>query len=185
MTLGIAHMEGDKAILDCVRERKPPFSPDDVAKEFADVIKSYGIASARSDRYAGLWPRERFAVHGVDVQSATLTTSDMYLALLPILNSGRAELLDHSRLIQQLCALERRTGRGKDVIDHPPGQHDDVITAAAGCIVAASQRQAQAVPLVPPIIIGKSNPSTPGLSATEAFYEWSNGVGGGTYWGPI
>jgi hypothetical protein len=185
MTLGICHSEGDRTILDCVRERKPPFSPDDVAKEFADVIKSYGISTARSDRYAGLWPRERFAVHGVDVQSATLTTSDMYLALLPILNSGRADLLDHPRLINQLCALERRTGRGKDVIDHPPGQHDDVITAAAGCIVAASQRQAQAVPIVPPIIIGKSNPSTPGLSATEAFYEWSNGVGGGTYWGPI
>jgi hypothetical protein len=158
MTLGICHMEGDvsssRAVLDLVRERKPPFSPDDVAKEFSTIIKSYGIASARSDRYAGLWPRERFAVHGVDVQSATLTTSDMYLALLPILNSGRCDLLDHPRLISQLTALERRTGRGKDVIDHPPGQHDDIITAAAGAIVAASQRQAQQVPIVSPIYVG-------------------------------
>jgi hypothetical protein len=43
MTLAIAHMEGDRAILDCVRERKPYFSTDDAAKEFADTIKSYGI----------------------------------------------------------------------------------------------------------------------------------------------
>jgi hypothetical protein len=45
MTLAIAHMKGERVVLDLVRERKPPFSPDDVAKEFADTIKSYGIAS--------------------------------------------------------------------------------------------------------------------------------------------
>jgi hypothetical protein len=28
MTMAIAHMEGDRAILDCVREIKPPLSPD-------------------------------------------------------------------------------------------------------------------------------------------------------------
>jgi hypothetical protein len=201
MTLGISHMEGERVILDCIRERKPPFSPDDVAKEFAGVIKSYGIASARSDRYAGLWPRERFAVHGVDVQSATLTTSDLYLALLPILNSGRADLLDHPRLINQLCALERRTGRGKDVIDHPPGQHDDIITAVAGCIVAASQRQAQAMTFVPPIVVGtpRNIPGSPvgqhvdepspydgqqKQNATTLYYEWIAN-GGGNRWGSI
>jgi hypothetical protein len=55
-------------------ERRLPFSPDDVAKEFADAIKSYGIASAHSHCYGGMWPREWMAVHGVDVMNAILTT---------------------------------------------------------------------------------------------------------------
>jgi hypothetical protein len=56
MTLAISHMEGDRAILDLVVERGPPFSPDDVTKEFAATIRSCGIASVRGDRYSGLWP---------------------------------------------------------------------------------------------------------------------------------
>jgi hypothetical protein len=147
MTLAISHMEGDHAILDLVRERKPPFSPDDVAKEFADTIKLYGIASVKGDRYGGMWPRERLAVHGIDYHVATPPKSDIYLTLLPILNSGRVELLDHPRLTSQLCALERRTARGgRDSIDHSPGAHDDIINAAAGAIVMAAQRTAQQVP---------------------------------------
>jgi hypothetical protein len=57
---------------------------------------------------------------------------------LPLLNSGRVELLDHPRLIAQLCQLERRTARsGKDSIDHPRGAHDDCANAVAGTIVKA------------------------------------------------
>jgi hypothetical protein len=56
------------------------------------------------------------------------------------LNSRRCDLLDHPRLITQLCALERRTGRGtgRDTIDHPPGGHDDIANAAAGVLRLAS-----------------------------------------------
>jgi len=38
MTLGIAHAERQRAVLDCVVERRPPFSPDAVAKEFAATL---------------------------------------------------------------------------------------------------------------------------------------------------
>lgn len=48
MTLGIAHRAKDVAVLDCVRERHPPFNPDEVTREFADVIKSYGVGARRS-----------------------------------------------------------------------------------------------------------------------------------------
>ncbi len=154
MTMAIAHMEGDRAILDAVREIKPPLSPDSVTKEFSDLIKSYGIATCRGDNYAGLWPRERFAICGVDYQRSTSVRSDIYLTLLPMLNSRRIELLDHTRLTGQLCALERFTGRsGKDSINHAPGAHDDVINAAAGALVMAAQRKAQELPIVSPIIV--------------------------------
>jgi hypothetical protein len=186
MTLAISHMEADRAILDLVRERRPPFSPDDVAKEFSDTIKSYGIASCRGDRYGGLWPRERFSAHGVDYQTAPQAKSDIYINLLPLLNSGRVDLLDLPRLIAQLCSLERRTARGgRDSIDHSPGAHDDVVNAAAGAIVYAAQRKAQEVPIVAPIIIGHP-PIIPGgtVSTEAAWREWAYGPSNANFWGP-
>jgi hypothetical protein len=138
MTLAIAHKEGERVILDCVRERRPPFSPDDVVIEFAAMLKHYHVHTVRGDRYAGEWPRERFRVHGIQYEPSEKAKSDLYLALLPALNSGRAELLDIPRLTSQLSSLERRTARsGKDSIDHAPGSHDDVANAAAGALVAA------------------------------------------------
>jgi hypothetical protein len=137
MTLAIAHCEGERAILDCLRERRPPFSPDEVVVEFCATLRSYGISSVRGDRYAGEWPRERFRVHGVGYEPAEQTKSDLYRDLLPILNSGRLALLDNPRLITQICGLERRTARsGKDSIDHAPNAHDDVANAAAGAIMS-------------------------------------------------
>ena len=65
---------------------------------------------------------------------------ELYAALLPALNSGRVELLDHPRLVAQLCGLERRTAwGGRDSIDHGPGGHDDVANAVAGALVEAGQ----------------------------------------------
>jgi hypothetical protein len=62
--------------------------------------------------------------------------SDLYRELLPLLNSGRVELLEHERLVAQLCGLERRTARsGRDSIDHAPGAHDDIANAVAGVLV--------------------------------------------------
>lgn len=63
--------------------------------------------------------------------------SELYAALLPVLTSGRVELLDHRGLATQLVSLERRTARGgRDTIDHAPGGHDDVANAVAGAVVA-------------------------------------------------
>ena len=57
-----------------------------------------------------------------------------------MLNSGRVELLDIPRLATQLVSLERRAARGgRYSIDHPPGAHDDLITAATGALLAASR----------------------------------------------
>jgi hypothetical protein len=54
---------------------------------------------------------------------------------LPILNSGKADLIDNKVMLNQLVSLERRVARGgRDSIDHPPGGHDDVANAVAGVI---------------------------------------------------
>lgn len=136
MTLAIAHVEADRVVLDAVRERRPPFSPDSVVEEFCGLLKTYGISEVTGDRYAGEWPRERFRVHGIDYQLAEQPRSDLYRDLLPGLNSGTVELLDLPRLADQLCNLERRVARGgRESIDHPPNGHDDVANAVAGVLV--------------------------------------------------
>lgn len=133
MTLAIAHRDGDRAVLDAIRESKPPFSPEQVVEDFAKLLKSYRLSSVTGDRYAGEWPRERFAVHGIAYECSAKPKSDLYRDFLPEINSGAVELLDVPQLTSQLCALERRTTRGgRDSIDHPPNGHDDVANAVAG-----------------------------------------------------
>lgn len=140
MTVAVAHRDGDgTGVLDCIREVRPPFSPESVVEEFAGVLKSYRISKVVGDHYAGEWPREQFRKHGVDYETSDTSKSAIYLEALPLLNSGRLELLDQPRLISQLCGLERRTARGgRDSIDHAPNSHDDVCNAALGALVLAA-----------------------------------------------
>ncbi|MGD0950339.1 MAG: hypothetical protein ABSA52_23325 [Candidatus Binatia bacterium] len=144
MTLAIAHEREDgKAVLDCIRERRPPFNPDDVVSEFAAVLKGYGLARVVGDRYGGEWPRERFRAHGIWYDVAEKPKSDLYRELIPVLNRRQVELLDSPRLINQLCSLERRVARsGKDSIDHAPGAHEDVANSVAGACLLAAPRAA-------------------------------------------
>lgn len=138
-TLAVAHREGNCAILDAIRVAVPPFSPESVVSEFGTFLKTYGISTIVGDRYAGLWSRERFYVHGIDYQCSEKPVSDLYRDFLPLVNSQQVVLLDHPKLIAQLCALERRTARGgRDSISHPPGQHDDIANAVAGALVLAT-----------------------------------------------
>ena len=139
MTLGIAHTEGERGILDRVLERRPPFSPESVVQEFASVLKEYRCVTVTGDRYGGEWPRERFAAHGIHYAIADRNKSDIYLAFVPAITSGRVELLDHPRLVAQLSGLDRRTARGgHDSVDHAPGAHDDLANVAAGALLAAT-----------------------------------------------
>ncbi len=143
MTLAVAHRDGERTILDAVREVRPPFSPEGVVQDFADLLKAYRVNTVTGDRYAGEWVREPFVKSGITYTLSEKPKSDLYRDVLPALNSGKVELLDLPRLTAQLCGLERRTARGgRDSIDHAPGSHDDIANAVAGAIVhAATKRQ--------------------------------------------
>lgn len=145
MTLAIGHKDGaGRAVLDAVRVRRPPFSPESVVSEYALLLKSYCVSEVSGDRYAGEWPRERFRQHGIAYEPAAKTRSELYLELLPLLNSGQAVLLKNSMLLVQLCGLERRTSRaGRDTIDHAPGAHDDLANAVAGVLVGLQKPAAR------------------------------------------
>src|SRR5260221_14562421 len=131
----MGHKRDEDAVIDCVRERRSPFSPQDVVGEFAALLKTYGVSRVVGDRYAGEWPRERFREGGITYDLSDKPKSDLYRDALPMLMSGRVDLLDNARLIAQLAGLERRVGRsGRDSIDHASGGRDDVANAVAGAI---------------------------------------------------
>jgi hypothetical protein len=187
MTLAIAHVEGNKIVHDLVREVKAPFSPDVVTEQFCAIIKAYGLADCFGDNYAKLWPVERFAQHGVTYNRAVLPKSDIYLHFLPLINSHRVELLDHSRLASQLCGLQRYTVRGgRDTVDHIPGHnfHDDLCNAACGAIVYAAQRATRQPYLGQPILAGQPDPYTSRAGApsnTALALDWMNSGGDGGF----
>lgn len=138
-TAAVAFLDQGKAVLAAVREIRPPFSPKSTIEELSGFFRSYGVSKINADRYAAEFPVEQFRKHGITCEPSERFKSDLYRELLPLLNSGKIELLDNKRLISQLTSLERKTSRNdKDSIDHPAGQHDDVINAAAGCLVAVS-----------------------------------------------
>lgn len=135
-TLAIGHRDGTRGVLDCLREIRPPFSPSSATAELAETLRSYGITEVEGDHYAGEWPRAEFRTNGITYVLSERVKSDIYQAWLPLLNSGKLDLLDNLKLVNQTTSLERRTSRaGRDTIDHPPGGHDDVANAAAGVLV--------------------------------------------------
>jgi len=144
MTLAIAHYKDDKAVLDLVREAIPPFSPEAVTKEFCDILKKYRVSELTGDKYGARWIVEAFEKLSIRYRTSERNRSEIYLELLPAVMSGQVELLDNRKLVNQLVNLERRTGRGRDIIDHGVGQHDDVSNAVAGvCVLALGAPGAQ------------------------------------------
>ena len=144
--LAIAHTERRDgrtiAVLDVLRENRPPFSPEATCAEFAAVLKSYGVQTVTADRWAGQFPVEQLSKHGIRVEPSTRAKTEIYSDFLPALNSHVVELLDQPRLGAQLAALERRTARGgRDAIDHPPKGRDDVANAAAGALTLVLNRR--------------------------------------------
>lgn len=141
MTLAVGHREDNGIIIDAIRERRPPFNPDDVVSEFAATLKEYKISTVVGDRYAGVWVREPFLKHGIGYDLSEQTKSDLYRDLLPLINSKTLDLLDVDRLSNQLIGLERRTARGgKESIDHAPGSHDDIANSVAGVAALLSRK---------------------------------------------
>ena len=65
MTLAIGHKQDEAVVVDCIRERKPPFSPGTVVAEFVETLKAYRVHTVVGDRYGGEWPREQFRKVGV------------------------------------------------------------------------------------------------------------------------
>jgi hypothetical protein len=139
MTLGIAHRDGERVVLDVAEEWRAPFAPPDVVEAIVEILKRYRITSVSGDAYAASWVESAFRLHGIAYRHFDKNRSELFLAFLPLLTGQTAVLLDLPRLVGQVAQLERRTGRsGRDTIDHMRAAHDDVAVAAAGALVQAT-----------------------------------------------
>jgi hypothetical protein len=135
-TLAIAHKERELAVVDLARRWKAPHDPSHVAADMAAVLKSYKVRKVSGDRYGGAWPETEFSKHGITYQPAEKDKSSIYLEFLPMILSGRVELVENKTLFNELQVLERRTRKGgRDLVDHPPRGQDDLANSVAGACV--------------------------------------------------
>jgi hypothetical protein len=136
-SLSIAHITKDsKVISDVARSWKAPHDPAMVVCEQAEILKAYRIKKVIGDKYAGAWPEQEYRKYGITYQAAEKDKSGLYLDFLPLALSGSVELLDNKQLFTELRSLERRTRKGgRDLVDHPPKGHDDLVNSVAGVCV--------------------------------------------------
>ncbi|WP_298111469.1 hypothetical protein [Bradyrhizobium sp.] len=124
-------------ILDVLRERAPRFVPADVVKEYADILRRYGIRSIKGDRYSSGWNANEWERNGIHYEPSDLTKSELFLSALPMLLSGQARLLDSEKLRLQFVGLERRVhSNGRESVgdDGRTGSHDDLANVCAGVL---------------------------------------------------
>jgi hypothetical protein len=136
--LAVSHCDGQgRAVLDRIVDQgeRPPFDPRLAVGRFVTVLQEYRISYVTGDAYGGQTFRADFATADVAYHVSERTTSQIYEALEPLLNGGRAVLLDVPRVEQQLLGLMWRGGK----ITHQNGEHDDWACAAAGALVEAMQ----------------------------------------------
>lgn len=161
--LAIGHQEQRVAVIDCLARFKAPHNPFEVVAQMAETIRRYNLQQATGDAYAAEWTRTAFKAHGIVYRRASQSQwkegaaikhqvpkskNELYASLLPRLHSAEIELPDDETLIQQLSSLQRRTrSGGRDVIDHPPGGHDDTANVVAGVADLVSQRRVILRPL--------------------------------------
>jgi hypothetical protein len=133
----IAHKDGDRAVIDVIREIKPPFNFFDVIQtELLPLCRAYRIYKIVGDNYGGELAKDPVRRAGISYELAQKHTSELYVApLLPMLNAKKVLLPRHERAISQICSLERSALRsGREQITHPIHGHDDIATSIAGAV---------------------------------------------------
>jgi hypothetical protein len=143
-TLGIAHWDGQKAILDLLinQDTPTPFNPRLAVKTFADACKRYRCREVHGDAYAGQTFRMDFSDLGVDYVVEKQSRTDLYENLEVALNAGQVQLLDLAKLRSEMMTVIRRGAS----LDHMPGRHDDWATSAAGALTLVNPVLGQETP---------------------------------------
>ena len=85
-TPGLAEAISRRSVctLDALLEIRPPFDPEQAVARCAALLRRYQVATVSGDKYAGEWPRARFAEHGITFEQSARPKSDLYGDLLPL-----------------------------------------------------------------------------------------------------
>lgn len=136
-TMAIGHRHGEVAVIDSLLILPFVVSPKEVVREFSTELKAFGLTTVCGDNYGGEWPVSEFSSkpNCITYQRADKNKSELYLELIPAMNSRKVWLPDVEQLKTELRKLERRRGKsGKDSVDHPSNGHDDAANSVAGCV---------------------------------------------------
>jgi hypothetical protein len=140
--LAIGHRDHDgMAVLDVIRSRKPRFIPSQVIVDYADVLHRFGVHAIESDAFAGGFHSSEWQRHNIRFIACERTTSENFLAVLPIFLANRCRLVDNAALRAELTALERRvSATDREYVGHPQhaSAHDDIAASACGVLAAIS-----------------------------------------------
>jgi hypothetical protein len=168
-TVAIGHCDGDKGVVDVVRGIPGKFNPHVVTKQYAELLRSYGIRSVTGDNYASQWLSEVWAAAGFEYRKSPWPKSEIYIDVLQLFSSRLVQLPDHPRMLRELRLLERSPGSGgKDHVDHGRGGHDDFANVACGVLKILKQQVVvdNSIPTTGPDIAYAdgtwSGPATPG-----------------------
>lgn len=131
--LAIGHRDEEPVVIDGVWGWPARSSVASVVSEMAAILGQYGCAFVRGDKYGAELTRSIFQGKRIEYVWAEHSTSDVYLETRVLFSTGRISIPNHPGLLSEFSGLERRPGSGKDRVDHPPGQHDDLAAAASQC----------------------------------------------------
>ena len=187
-TCAIGHMTRVTALetylVDALFEARPPFDPEVVTKQVAELLRSYGINFVMGDNYGARWPITSFARHGISYQTCPVPKTELYMHTLPLWVSGRVGMVDHQRAVDQLCGLRRKLGQGgREVVDHVRGAHDDLSNVIAGALWRLTPVQ-QKVPIVSPIIVTGPRSYFGDIGPGGSVGEYDGGYYGGSMRNP-
>ena len=138
----IAHKQNDRAVVDAIREIRPPFNFFEIVESvLIPLCKAYHIYKVVGDNYAGDLVKDPIRKASIGYELSKKHKSELYVdPFLPMLNAGRIELPYHERAINQICSLERSAQRsGREQISHPTHGHDDIANAIAGAVDLCNQ----------------------------------------------
>jgi hypothetical protein len=82
------HKEGDRYIVDAIRGARPPFDPNIVTQEFANLCREYGVGSVTGDSYSAEWVQSAWRQAGIGYQPSDIPKSAIYLETLPLWTRG-------------------------------------------------------------------------------------------------
>ncbi len=148
-TMCIGHREDERFVADVIRGARPPFDPNGIAAEYADLARSYGCDEITGDNFAGDWTVRAFENAGIAYARAEKPKSALYLEAVPWFMRNAILIPNHPRLIRELRLLERRVApSGKDRVDHGQGGSDDYANALVGAMQLAADPYEPAVATV-------------------------------------
>jgi len=171
--LAVGHLEEARIVIDVVRSRAPKFNPEDVTRDYSELLKKYRVNTVRGDKFSGDFALHAFAKNGITYERAEKPKSALYLEAEGSFNTAAVNLPNRAVLIEQLKSLVRKVrAGGRDSVDTDSGQSEDEANVVAGLIELLSARASGAGAAGFFFSKGSVYPSDYGDSGFHGFEDW-------------